>query len=162
MRTTRPPRHPLGSLVGFILGLAIASACNDKPDDPAPTTSTTVLGTTSAGTTTGKTTGTTTETPDTDTNAASTQAQTSGSTGAGVCGGPEHEEFQNALCPQAYPDCTPLPHDLGWETYCEDIGLGLAGAGECSCMRKAVECAVEADVSELFCCCPLEDLDKDP
>lgn len=88
----------------------------------------------------------------------------SASTGAsgGICQGPEHEAFFNALCPFTYPDCTPPLPPEDWATYCPDSGFGPVGSGPCGCTPKAMACATGPDTSSVLCCCPLEDIDLDP
>ncbi len=89
---------------------------------------------------------------------------TSSSTGSsgGVCQGPEHDAFLNALCPFKYPDCTPNLPEEDWAAYCMDSGFGPVGSGQCGCTPKAVSCATGPDTSSVVCCCPLEDVDLDP
>jgi len=138
--------HRIITLGALLLG---AFACKHKQDDS-----------TSTSTSTGSTaTGMSTDSQGAGSNGSTSAGQSSSGSTADSCAGPEHEAFNAALCPQAYPNCTPYPPGSGWETYCQDHGFVPVGEGECGCTPKAVLCGVNnSDDMEFFCCCPLEDV----
>ena len=134
-----------------------AFACKEKGNDDASSSSQTSTGGSqqeSTSTTAGSTGGT---------SAQSSEIGPSSSTGSsgGLCQGPEHEAFLNALCPLKYPDCTPKSPPEDWAAYCLDNGFGPVGSGQCGCTPKGVSCATGPDTSNIVCCCPLEDVDLD-
>lgn len=169
---------------GFALGLALvqAPACKGEPGDSASSSATSSAGMTSSSTSSGGSSSTTSSAGATSTSSSSggsssstTAAGTgsssgntassagSGSTGSGVCAGPEHEEFRKALCPDRYPNCVPYPPDMAYEKFCKDHGFGPVGSGECACTPRYTQCGVEgSDEIIVLCCCPLEDLEVDP
>lgn len=98
----------------------------------------------------------------TSSSSSSTESHSTGASG-GLCQGPEHQAFIDALCPYAYPDCTPNLPEMKWATYCQDAGIGPVGEGECGCTPKAVSCGTpNGDPQQVVCCCPLEDVNLVP
>lgn len=153
------------SRVWLVAVLSLIPACGDDgatsvsaTETTAGTASTTTTMAESASSTTVAapiTTGVTT----TQTSSGSTEAASSGTTGGGLCDGPEHEEFQKALCPDPYPSCTPTAAMLP-PTYCQDMGFGPVGSGECACTPKPTLCGIDgSDEMISLCCCWLEELE---
>ena len=156
----KTPRKFATTMMALGFTSTILVACKDKEGKDSSSSSQSSTGGSqpeSTGTAAGSTGSSTDGTQGSETGASSS----TGSTG-GLCQGPEHEEFLNALCPFKYPDCIPQSPPEDWVAYCPDSEFGPVGSGQCGCTPKAVTCATGPDTSSVVCCCPLEDVNLDP
>lgn len=124
-----------------------SSAASTTANTMSATASPTELDPTTVGTTSSST----------ETTAGTTFSETTQATDGGVCGGPEHSDYQQARCPYPPPDCTPALPLEKWASYCQEIGSGPVGSGDCACTPAGNSCGTPEGPGEyeIICCCPL-------